>query len=331
MTVLFHGDGDSKKGLGHLVRSLSLALEMPKDIKTVFATTNVPLAKKILSQLSSYFSRSIEIYGIPVNDPDWRSSASPVGRALVQLTQDLHANIIVSDGKYPWGPQEMERFLQVASLVLVDNLNADLSHADLLVLPTDHASDEIQTSIPAGRLRTGLSWTWIHPAARRKTSVTKDIDITVSLGGADPSQLTLKALDRIEESAQFSKKAVVIGASFAHAKKIHERLANSPSWSIIEGAHSSHEVFARSHLVLCAFGITPYECYAMGVPTWIVTHDLNAISEVDLFLNRHPDVGERINLAVELPKVTPHSPRPAAEIGQLAKNLANELEKLTSR
>ena len=302
MKLMIHGEGDSAKGLGHLVRALGLAFELSPQHEIIFAVSaaNLSTAEALKSQLSKWYAPhdfSIialgEISPLPHGDNGWRTAASATQAALVKAAKSANIDVLISDGKFEWSPSEVEQLATTAKLILIDNLAPSRGLADFVIYPTGHASDEMIAPIKPERLRTGLEWSWIHPAAKKlsQASASQTLQCTISMGGADPEQLTLRLMKAISTILPEGKKAVVIGRSFSHAAEVKALGNQLKNWEFIDGGESAFEAFKKSKSVVCAFGITVYECMAMGIPTGIVPHDYDSAADANLLLKRYPNAG----------------------------------------
>jgi spore coat polysaccharide biosynthesis predicted glycosyltransferase SpsG len=317
--VLFHGDGDGLKGMRHLVRAIGLALEMSDAFECLVVTSNPALAEKVHRRLSAYQKRSIPILdlGLESNGSAW-SQFEEVAKKLQQVASTVRASVVISDGQYAFSKANIEALQKNSQFILIGNNSEANRFADLAVFPTGHISEDWST---LANVRSGLDWVWIAQGVRNMKSESKEFDIVVSMGGADPFGLTARAMPFLARS---ERKAVVIGDAFQNSKPILE-IAKKSGWQVFEGGEGLHSIMGRSHCVLSAFGQTTYECFGMGVPSLIVAHDESTEVDARLFTERYPEAGRFWEMASPPSIPGKGALRPKPDLGQLAAHLAREL------
>jgi len=91
-------------------------------------------------------------------------------------------------------------------------------------------------------------------------------NVLITMGGADPRNLTTKILNALRnfKDIRFS---IVIGSAFENKHEIKQILEkNNLNYNLIENINDLSEIMYGSDLVLCAGGLTSFELSAMGIP-----------------------------------------------------------------
>jgi len=91
--------------------------------------------------------------------------------------------------------------------------------------------------------------------------------VAISMGGSDPSGLTLQILRQLPLSDDSIRVEAHVGPAFKHRAELDEWRKNSPtSVSLHQETENLAAFFAKSGLVFCAGGNTLYELCLMGIP-----------------------------------------------------------------
>ncbi len=354
VNVLFHADGEAQKGIGHLVRTLDIALSMNRPIQATFLTFTPNIGKKVLSQLQEYYpNTNLQFQWHSLSKIKTKKSKKPLGRVgwihavdivyekLLKILGKKAFHVLVSDGKYPWTKKQILELKKHAHIILIDNIYPAAQFSDCLIFPTDHFPESQKKKYPQDMLRTGLDWTWLHPAVRKlqnqysRPPIT--FDTALCFGGADPAKLTLKMMQMITESGLFKTVAVALGQAFTHTTQIKEFAHNSPQihWTIFESNSNIHNTYLQSKFVMAPLGLTLYECTALGVPALVIPFDAENEIDAKEFLSRHPDAGkiflshQDIKVFIKtiqgLLKVHPPFNSKTFQIGNLRDNLKKEI------
>ncbi len=338
MKVLFHADGDALRGTGHLVRLLGVALELADRIEAVVSTSTPDLARRIGAQFQDYFGREVKI--LPCEPAStipesWEAASPRAARGLAEQARTLKPDWVVVDGKYRWSQEELRSLKSAAKLALLDHAPEVARDADWVVYPTSHSDPARTRAVPAGKLRSGPEWTWLHPAVtalRAKLAAQigenparKKYDALVSMGGADPNRRTLEIMRWIAEQPDLKDVAIFLGSAFSHHV---ECLAlggefSEVRWDFLEDGKDLHSAMAASNLVISAMGITAYESYALGVPILLVPHGESDAKDVEMFLRNLKNAGHALNLGGKLAGTSFAVPDAAlaSRLGGLAENL----------
>ena len=268
--VLFRADATQRLGTGHVMRSMALA-QACQDAghKAVFCSQldSLELADRIRAQSMMHISFSCQ-----------SGTADDAGETI-RYAAEVGAGWVVVDG-YSFS-SEYERTLKDAGLSVLaidDKGERDKYYADVVVNPNLHASSSMyegkhETNT---RLLLGSRYVLLRVEFSKWLDWQREIseepcNVLVTLGGADPDNMTckvLKALSRIGESSlRFS---VVVGAS----KRYYSDIANlndelGLKASVLRNVGDMPALMAGADIAISAGGTTVWELAYMSLPTLV--------------------------------------------------------------
>jgi spore coat polysaccharide biosynthesis protein SpsF len=160
---------------------------------------------------------------------------------------------------------------QVSALAVIDDISdrrLAASHAYYPPVPQAGA-----LSWEGSSCQPRIGWEWcvlgFDPAQLMPAKLTQESAprIVVSMGGADPLNLTVIALKALGSLEQLVRADFVIGPAFADPEGVVARIENaSPHFRALRNVSDLSSVFAGADLAVVAFGVTAYELAALGVP-----------------------------------------------------------------
>ena len=258
--VLFRADGNSTTGLGHLYRLFSL-VEIVKDtLESVFLTHETSTD----SVIPSAYNKKIIPESIKIEDePEW-------------LTANFSPKeyIIIADG-YQFIASYQKQIKQKGySLIYIDDLAKEHMFADVVVNHSPYILEKHYKKEPYTTLALGTQYALLRPlflGQAKINRIIKTIDSSfVCFGGADPFNLTLKAVKAILKIPLFTKIHVVLGEAYTH----HEifDLENKYSNKITTHRNLS-EIELIKVMQKCNFAIAPastilYELCCIKMPVF---------------------------------------------------------------
>jgi len=260
--ILFRCDGTVQLGLGHLSRCAVIAQSLARD-RCLFAVKRSELAERFLGERSLPFE----------NVPEALEGAAE-GALLVEMARAAGADVVVLDARD--NAPELVPALKEAGLTVVDfeDRGPGRSLADLLVdshLQPGSAQAEYDGNAICGF---GPAWAILHPRYGRlhrqivppvAGALVQDdpLTVAVSLGGTDPSGLTLRVLKVLERCEQPLRIEVVLGPGAGL-----ERFDSSRHELHFRHAPKSlAPILYRSGLAVVSGGITMFESLCLGLPT----------------------------------------------------------------
>ncbi|MEH2215297.1 UDP-2,4-diacetamido-2,4,6-trideoxy-beta-L-altropyranose hydrolase [Nostoc sp.] len=316
MKVIIRTDASSQIGTGHLMRCLALAhvwQGIVGEAIFVMATDAAALEARLKSE-------NLKIFHLPMH-----LHSSEDARETSRLAQQLDAMWVVVDGYY-FG-SEYQQIIKNSGLNLLfidDYGHADHYYADLVLnqnISADkdlYSKRELYTQILLGTdyvllRREFLQWQgWqrSHPLVASK--------LLITMGGADPDNVTLKiiqALNMLDIDAM--EAVVVVGGSNPYYEQLLLASQNSLFPIRLEkNVTNMPKLMAWADVAITAGGSTCWELAFMGLPSLIVTLAENQRASaqkldemrVSIYLGWHEDVSAaEIGSAVADLLITAHT------------------------
>jgi UDP-2,4-diacetamido-2,4,6-trideoxy-beta-L-altropyranose hydrolase len=204
--VIFRADGSSTTGLGHLYRLFSLVEVVKDTIDFVFLTRETSTDSVIPE---SYTKKSIPKNINIREEPEWlAANFSP------------KEHIVIADG-YQFTASYQKQIKQKGySLIYIDDLAKEHMYADVVINHSPYIQEKHYKKEPYTKLALGTQYALLRPlflkeAKQNKTIKTVDCAF-VCFGGADPFNLTLKAVEALLLIPSFKKIHVVLGGAHKH-------------------------------------------------------------------------------------------------------------------
>ncbi|MEA5616583.1 UDP-2,4-diacetamido-2,4,6-trideoxy-beta-L-altropyranose hydrolase [Cronbergia sp. UHCC 0137] len=270
MYLLIRANASSEIGIGHLMRCLALAQTCKENQWQVIFCIN----KKASILASRLISESIQVYylkSLPGSNKDAQETSN--------LAKDFDCQWVVVDG-YQFDA-EYQGIIKVSGLKLLfidDYGHAEHYYADIVLNQNISADDglytnrESYTQLLLGTRYTLLrqefwqcqGWKRINPLVASK--------ILVTMGGADPDNVTLKVIQALElVKVDGLEVIVVVGASNSHDEQLQVTAKESKLTIRIEkNVQNMPELMAWADVAITAGGSTCWELAFMGLPSLIL-------------------------------------------------------------
>lgn len=256
--VLFRADGDSSTGLGHLYRLFSL-VEIVKDtFEFVFVTQETSTD----SIIPKAYKKAIIPKEINIEDePQWLAT-----------NYSSKEYIIIADGYQFIASYQKQIKNKGYSLIYIDDLANEHIYADVVINHSPYIQEEHYKKEAYTKLALGTQYALLRPLFLKEAKqkrVIKTVDIAfVCFGGADPFNLTLKAVKALLQIPSIKNIHVVLGAAYKH-KAIFD-LEEKHSDKIKIYRNLSEERLIRT-MQECNFAIAPastilYELCCVKMP-----------------------------------------------------------------
>ena len=293
-TVLFRCDASREIGLGHLVRCLAIASALRDDqgIRSVFAIREDDLGRDLTRQAGFDL----------IDGPATQDELHWIWHGV----QTSGASGLVLDLKTAPRPEAVRR-LQAAGVltaVLDDPSEIRLSCDLAFYPPVDQA---LALEWPGFQGERFIDWDWIplrrqFADQRGRCEGPRPADIPrvfVCMGGSDPMNLTAKAMRAILLLPSPVHSDVVVGSGCAFLPELKALAASNPDrFTLHLDVHEVAALMDRAALAFVSFGMTAYECAALGLPTvsWALTpdHDLSAQAFARAGMGRHLGLHNRV-------------------------------------
>lgn len=272
---MFRADGDSNIGLGHVFRLLSL-IELCKEVfQCVFVIRQRD--NKLFELVSSY----CEIFSI--------SEDNEVEDMLELLSP---SDILVLDG-YNFGSDYQKKIKPVIrKLVMIDDTAEFHFYADLVI---NHGGDPIVDKYikeDYTKLLTGFNYLIVRPeflaAARISRSVSRTESVFICMGGADPFNVTLKAIRACMETGYVTNIIVVTGSAYCNKSELENLIMEGiKSKSITHHENISAakmvELIGASQVAICPASSVALEvcCVKTGLLTGtVIANQLHILEQL---------------------------------------------------
>lgn len=249
--IVFRVDGDFNIGLGHLVRSLALANSLRGDGFEIGFLTMTSLVKEA-AEREGYSCWSIK------DKFDWPDT--------------LKADLIITDINHT--PVDYMKRLRSsgARLVTFDDLGQGRDLADLKV------DANLSPSSGSSRCLYGPDYIILRKEfgqyARREKKIERVIrQILVSMGGSDPSNLTLKVVEALKELNLPILANIIIGRAFGQKERLLESIEGGERFRIEEDAADIPNKMYEADLAVISAGVTMFELACTGTPGIIIAQD----------------------------------------------------------
>ncbi|MBL1198519.1 MAG: UDP-2,4-diacetamido-2,4,6-trideoxy-beta-L-altropyranose hydrolase [Nostoc sp. GBBB01] len=281
MKLLIRVDASTQIGTGHVMRCLALAQawqDAGGQVIFVMATEAPDLKTRLQSE-------GMEVIHLPIE-----IGSAEDAEETAKLARQFDANWVVVDG-YQFGTkyQEIIKEFQLKLLFLDDFGHAKQYYADIVLNQNIHADEGLYVSRqPYTQLLLGTSysllrrefWQW-REWERSLPLVAKKLLIT--LGGADPDNVTLKVIQGLQQvEVEGLEAVVVVGASNPHYEQLLV-LSQESKFPIHlkRNVTNMPELMAWADVAVTAGGSTCWELAFMGLPSivLILAENQRAIAE----------------------------------------------------
>lgn len=208
-SIDFRVDADGSIGLGHLVRCLALGEMLQSEFPIAFHCR--PLSLLLIKEIESRGFKYCEVN----DDAEW----------VVDLNR---GNCVVLDGYQFKHELELSIKLSGATLVTIDDLFSRSFAADLIINHSPRANSKLYFSPPFTLFALGSDYVLLRfvflQMARKPASVQlqKKHNLFICFGGADPKNLTQRAVELACKNYVFSRICVITGASYAFKKELDD-------------------------------------------------------------------------------------------------------------
>ena len=284
MNILILTEGDEENGLGHVTRQFTLGLALYKerrDVVSYLVRSGTP-GELILNRFMGNTFNSIGVFSYHGDRPSLKNFA------------ELSPDVCIIDIEH--GPTKellLDAKKHSCKLVVVGGVGFaihDQASIDALVdlqIYQSPALNYASISQTVTRHLIGLNYLILDEAflnaravytLRQNEPVNKK-HILVSMGGADPHNLTWELSDALAQAFPAMQIISVYGPA---AKKATRKIV-SPNVTIIESPPPSQfaQLMSESCLIVTALGMTVYEAMCVGVPVactaWSKDHEDTAL------------------------------------------------------
>ncbi len=254
--IIFRADGNSQIGLGHMYRIYALLEMLNNKYFTIFLSKNKTFVE-------DNFKNTDASLLVPTNldiqeEPKW-----------IQLKFPSEECIVVTDG-YHFDSNYQKALKSYGFLLIcIDDLANHHMYCDLVInhSPIIRKSDysaELYTQYGLGTKYALLRKSFLN-AAKVNRTINKMDCAFICFGGADPNDITLKAVNALLKLSEINKVNVVVGSAYKHGEIFqikHDKL------QIYQNLNEKEmvEVMLECNIAIAPASTISYELCAVRMP-----------------------------------------------------------------
>jgi len=246
-------EGGDKEGLGHLFRTTTLLSNLGYEDKTLYLFAN-------LHQEKFYKERGLN--NLNIKEFNW----------------NLGGLIFFIDSK-----KNVSQILMKASpffrkTMLIDNATKARKHASYIIEPSYYSRKTGSENVFSGYKYSILKKEFLTSKHKNKRSL-----VTLSFGGVDPNNITLKILRYLSKTSHLDDLLIVLGPGYKHkTSHLLDMVGNS---KVYRNPKNLVDIFASSKVVITSVGVTLQELFRLGTPSVIITNHNKDERDIERILN----------------------------------------------
>jgi UDP-2,4-diacetamido-2,4,6-trideoxy-beta-L-altropyranose hydrolase len=253
--VFFKAEGSSQIGLGHISRCVALIRSLPSHLCGVLVVNDDPLVKKFVGEL-----RIDSVYG-------WDKKALQRYQALALFYDhdDIEAlHEIRKDFK--------------KNIIALDYFNYETPEVDIIVNLFNQAQMPCPQTSPVS-YNEGLNFAIISTRFEKfrnpNRAASAQIErVLLMMGGADPGQLTVKALKFLDSYEPTLSIEIVIGSLNPHESVVRdESLSSHHHVTIHKAPHNLPELMSQVDVAISGCATTFFELSFVGTPAIVLSQN----------------------------------------------------------
>lgn len=254
MKIAIRADGGAKIGMGHIMRTLVLAKELAK-------TNDVFYICRVNKSFSNIYKPGID----KIKKEGFAVITINENNILEELSE-IHADILITDSYDIDERYFNETKKMFKHTVYIDDMNLYYFNTDILINQNIYAEDLQYRVNDNTKLLLGTKYTMLRKEFRNAPEkiIKENVeDILITVGGADPNNVTGRILSYIDElNYNFH---VVVGPSFCTISELKEYEKKNKNIKLYLNA-DLFELMQKCDLAISACGSTLYELSICGLP-----------------------------------------------------------------
>lgn len=246
--IMIYADGGSKVCMGHIMRTMTLALELRKNnIDVIFVTSSKDAVE---------FVNSNGFQIIKIECLDYRK--------LVELALEYAVNGIMVD-KFGFKNWEHQLLVDnVGFMIQIDDFLYD-GPANLVINSTidEKPKDKENIWLCGGKyalIRNEFSY-------NDRNYNSKPQNILITTGYGDPGNIHLKMIELIENILPNIKMHIVVGGGYLTKELLYSLARDNPNMILYENLTDLSGLMKKNDIAISAAGTSLYELAAAGMPT----------------------------------------------------------------
>jgi len=257
--LIFRADGNSRMGLGHVVRCGALAESIGPSYEKIFYTRcNIP---GIIEDAEQHFNRIVIL-----NEEE--SVESEIESICSEITED---DILVMDGDH-FKENYQRPFRQTgAAIVCIDDIHSYRFLSDIVINSAGGISPLDYDTLPQTQFYLGPEYTllrkvFLEKANSRKTNLTNK-KIFLCLGGADPDNKTLETLQFIDALKMFEEVRIVVGGGYQYKDELESYIKFNRINAVVKSSLNANEMadeMMNCYYAVCSPSTVCFEYMTLG-------------------------------------------------------------------
>ena len=272
-TILIRVDASNQIGMGHLTRCLDIANHASKKGVIPVFLTKTNSVKEIIN------NKEFDCILIAKNPKH-------AVKEMKNLISKFSSKVMLVDINYCTTIEQRHEYFDILKelkeldifLLSFEDLSSEAFPADIVVIPYVGAESlKIQKKVGSQYLL-GPKFFPVREEFRtiekNKTPEEDVKTILVTMGGSDPTQITIKVVKALSKIKLKAHLIVVLGSlSKISDVQVKSLLSNfGGSFQVIKDAQNMAELMNESQLTITNSGLTKYEMAYMGLPAIIITN-----------------------------------------------------------
>jgi len=298
MNILFRVDALPQTGFGHLIRSLSIAIELKSKytFQVIFAGSYDKNACKKFDKAGIVYHQNIE----NKNEESF----------ILNIVKEDSIELVFFDTLIEYKKDFVLNLKENTTTLFFHSLCEGAYYSDITILPSAHHPEKVINN-PVWKhngvsFYHGFRYIPINKELKKYRNFNNKISekpvISLTTGGSDPRGVMLKLLP-LFDLGNFADYTIIslVGESFTFMKELCCLVDSLPDNIFLKTF--SYENLKNSDLVISTFGVTSYELIYMGVPFISVSHAENNARGSEILSGRYPviqDFGLIDNLNIDL-------------------------------
>jgi len=269
MEIAFITDGGLEMGMGHIIRSITLAEELKDRAEICFLTKSDQI---VVSQIRN---AGFGIFKLENDDQ------------ILNRLKDINPNVVIIDklNIEEDFARELKNSLNT-KLVIFGNLSTANKHADVVVnavigtkLNNRKFLDKNTNTLYFYGPKYYVLRKEFHEFKRRGERLTDKVEkILLILGGSDPSNLTSKVLNELLSFNNDFKIDVILGVHFVYFDELNQVLdkyqGKKENVSIYRNVKNIAELMYKADLIITSPGVSMFEALCVGTPVIAIYQNL---------------------------------------------------------
>ncbi len=294
MNVCFIAHGNAQTGMGHIMRSLSLADAFKEKNYNIVFLSKYPLGIHLIRQ------KGYQVVPMPFEEKQktdgnfFYGNPDELKNDLKFLYNHLDGTIdVLIVDSYNVTEELLSELKKITKcLVYIDDLNAFHYPVDIILNGSASAFQMGYEKNQTAKLLLGTEYVLLRKEfwhVPEKTFQSKIENILVTTGNSDPFHVTERILHFALED-QFLKALhwhVIIGSGFSKDIWIDQLICQNENITLYDSPENMKDIMLSCDMAVTAGGSTIYELAACGIPMAVFIYAENQKAQVEVLESKH--------------------------------------------